>query len=171
VAAGGLRGPHDPTARSTADAPTALRPLGPERLPAAEQQPLFDLSPNASVVARDWRGSMKIIGARTMLVDDLRPTASNRMVMGRVATNAARISLFAQVGAGEWRIDTVMFPGAVSYSEVAGQLGGGFELRLTPTLRVASELQYTMLYRDLHYAAGEVAPRMTSFVVAAAGTF
>jgi hypothetical protein len=171
AAAAGPRVASEPTARSTADAQAAVRPVGPERGPAAEEQSIFDLTPNASVVARDWRGSLKIVGARTMLVDDLRPTASNRMVIGRVATNAARISLFAQVGAGEWRVDTVMFPGAVSYSELAGQLAGGFELHLAPRLRVAGEVQYTMLARDLHYSEGEVAPRMTAYVIAAAGTF
>jgi hypothetical protein len=171
AAAAGPTVASEPTMRSTAGAETAVRPVGPERQPAAEEQSIFDLTPNASVVARDWRGSLKIVGARTMLVDDLRPTASNRMVIGRVATNAARISLFAQVGAGEWRVDTVMFPGAVSYSELAGQLGGGFELHLAPRLRVAGEIQYTMLARDLHYSEGEVAPRMTSYVIAAAGTF
>jgi hypothetical protein len=159
----------DPTTRSTADAPTAERArLG--RAPDAEHEPLFDLSPNASIVARDWRGSMKIVGARTMLVDNLRPTASNRMVMGRIATDA-KVSLFAQVGAGEWRIDTVMFPNTPSYSEIAGQVGGGFEARITPRFRFAGEVQYTILHRDLSYAAGEVAPLITSCVFAIDGRF
>jgi hypothetical protein len=161
----------DPTARSTADAPTGERAIGAEQAPLAEQAPFIDFLPNASLIARDWRGSIKIAGDHTMLVDDLRPSASNRMLIGRIATNEARISLFAQIGVGEWRIDTVMFPNAVSYSEVAGQVGGGFQLRISPRLHIASELQYTMLYRDLHYAEGEVAPRMTSFVIAAAGRF
>lgn len=156
----------DPTAHTQTEA-TAERTS--ENV-AREQAPFVDFSPNASVIARDWRGSMKIIGGRTMLVDDLRPTASNRMVMGRLATDA-RLSLFAQVGVGEWRVDTVMFPSAVSYSEIAGQLGGGFEMRLTPRLRVAGEAQYTMLYRDLHYTTGEIAPRISSFVLALAGSF
>jgi hypothetical protein len=170
AAAAGPTVASDPTAHSTADA-TGARLAGAERAPLVEQQPFIDFLPNASVIVRDWRGSVKIIGDRTMLVDDLRPTASNRMIVGRIATNEARVSLFAQVGVGEWRVDTVMFPNAVSYSEIAGQIGGGFQLRITPRLHVASELQYTMLYRDLHYAEGEVAPRMTSFVIAAAGRF
>lgn len=61
----------DPAPRSTADAPTAM---GPERTALGEQRPFFDVSPHASVIARDWRGSMKIVGDRSMLVDDLRPT-------------------------------------------------------------------------------------------------
>jgi hypothetical protein len=159
----------DPTARSTAESPTAARAVGPERAAVAEQ-PLIGLMPNASLIARDWRGSMKIVGDHTTLIDDLRPTASNRMIIGRLATGG-RLSVFGQVGAGEWRVDTVMFPNAVSYSELAGQVGGGFQLRLTPRLAIAGEVQYTMLYRDLHYAEGEVAPRASSFVVAAAGRF
>lgn len=41
-----------------------------------------------SLVARDWRGSMRLVGTRTLLVDDLRPTASSRMVLGRLATGS-----------------------------------------------------------------------------------
>ncbi len=105
-----------------------------------------------------------------MLVDDLRPTASNRMVVARLATDA-RLSTFVQVGAGEWRIDTAMFPNARSYSEVAGQVGTGFELHLPRGLRIAGEAQYTALYRDLHYTSDEVAPRILAFVVAVDGRF
>jgi hypothetical protein len=122
------------------------------------------------VVARDWRGSTKLVGDRRMLVDDLRPTASHRMVMGRVATDA-RLTLFAQAGAGEWRIDTVMFPSARSYSELAAQVGGGFDWRITPGLRIGGEAQYTMLSRNLSFTTDEVAPRMIAFVLAVDGRF
>ncbi len=133
--------------------------------------PIFDLAPNASLVARDWKGSMKLAGDRTMLVDDLRPTASTRMVVGRLSTSRAWVTTFAQVGVGEWRIDTVMFPNARSYSETAGQIGAGFELRLPARLRVSGEAQYTMLYRDMSFTADEVAPRMAAFVLAVDGKF
>lgn len=137
---------------------------------AAEQPSFMDLVPNASLVARDWRGSMKIAGQRTMLVDELRPTASNRMVVARVATSG-RFTTFGQVGLGEWRIDTAMFPNARAYSEVAGQVGGGFELAVSSRLRVAGEAQYTMLYRNLTYTPDEVAPRIVAFVLAIDGRF
>ena len=133
--------------------------------------PLFDLAPNASLVARDWKGSMKLAGDRTMLVDDLRPTASTRMVVGRLSTSRAWVTTFAQVGVGEWRIDTAMFPNARSYSETAGQIGAGFELRLPARLRVSAEAQYTMLYRDMSFTVDEVAPRMAAFVLAIDGKF
>jgi hypothetical protein len=137
---------------------------------AADRASFMDLVPNASLVARDWRGSMKIAGQRTMLVDELRPTASNRMVVARLATGG-RFTTFGQLGVGEWRIDTAMFPNARAYSEVAGQVGGGFELAVSSRLRIAGEAQYTMLYRDLTYSADEVAPRILAFVVAADGRF
>ena len=59
-----------------------------------------------------------------------------------------------QLGVGEWRIDPAMFPNARSYSEVAGQVSAGFELRLPSGLRVAGEAPYTALYHDLHYSHG-----------------
>jgi hypothetical protein len=113
---------------------------------------------------------MKLAGDRTLLVDDLRPTASNRLVIARLATDA-RLTTFVQLGVGEWRIDPAMFPNARSYSEVAGQVSAGFELRMRAGLRVAGEAQYTALYRDLHYTSDEVAPRIAAFVVAIDGRF
>lgn len=166
AAAAGPTVASDPTAHTTTDA-TAERATAPA---AAAEQPFVDFSPNASLIARDWRGSLRIIGSRSMLVDDLRPTASNRMVMGRLATDA-RLSLFTQVGVGEWRIDPVMFPNAASYSELAGQVGVGFEMRITPRLRLAGEMQYTVLYHDLHYTTAEVAPHQAAAVLALAGAF
>jgi hypothetical protein len=54
---------------------------------------------------------------------------------------------------------------------VAGQIGSGFELRLASRVRIASELTYTALYRDLHYTSDEVAPRIVAFAVAIDGRF
>jgi hypothetical protein len=174
AAAAGPTVASDPTAHgasteSSDGASTAERDVADRA--AANEKPFIDFSsPHVALVARDWRGSMQLLGNRTMLVDDLRPTASNRMVVARLATDA-RLSSFMQVGAGEWRIDTAMFPNARAYSEVAGQIGTGFELRLPSSLRVAGEAQYTVLYRDLHYTTDEVAPRILAFVVAVDGRF
>ena len=134
-------------------------------------QPFLALQPSAALVARDWRGSLQVLGAHSMIIDDVRPTASNRLMMGRLATEGSHLSLFTQLGVGQWRVDTVMFPNAVSDEALAAQAGAGFELRITPKMRLASEIDYTMLYRNLHYSENEVAPRMTSFVVAFAGSF
>jgi hypothetical protein len=133
--------------------------------------PMFDLSPHASLVARDWRGSMKIAGARrTLILDDIRPTASSRMLIGRIS-NDARLTTFVQVGVGEWRIDTVMFPYARSYAELAGQMGIGFDVQLAHDVRLAGEAQYTLLFRDLQYTSDEIAPRILAAVVALQATF
>jgi hypothetical protein len=148
--------------------PTAGRPAS-EAVGAlaVDGESFLRLSPRATVVARDWRGSVRVLGDRT-LVDDVRPTASNRMIVGRIAT-ASALSPYVQVGLGEWRIDRVLFPNAGSYSELAAQVAMGFELRLSSRLRVASEAQYTMLDKDLHYEG--VAPRILAVVLAMGGRF
>lgn len=163
--AGGTTGapPAQTTGAITAERPVGDAPTG------TQPVPLFDLSPTLGLVARDWRGSMKIAG-RTVLLDELRPTASSRMAFVRLAT-AGRLPTFVQIGAGEWRIDTAMFPNARSYAELAGQVGVGFELGLASGLRVAGEGQYTFLFRELRYSADEVAPRMVGVLVAVKGAF
>ncbi|MBX3188303.1 MAG: hypothetical protein KF819_14890 [Labilithrix sp.] len=139
--------------------------------PAAKRAVLEDeIAPRASIVARDWHGSMKLAGARTVILDDVRPTASSRMIIGRIS-NDAQLTIFTQIGVGEWRVDTVMFPAARSYAEVAGQLGAGFELHVAPDVRIAGEGQYTFLFRDAKYGPDEVAPRMASCVLALKATF
>jgi hypothetical protein len=156
------RGGASASASETEAATTA------ERAPAAQEEdkPSFmDLLPNAALVARDWRGSTKLAGQRTMLVDELRPTASSRMLVARVATGG-RFTTFGQLGVGEWRIDTAMFPNARAYSEIAGQVGAGFELALASRLRMAGEVQYTLLSRNATYSPDEVAPRMLAVVLA-----
>lgn len=90
--------------------------------------------------------------------------------MARVATGG-RFTTFAQLGVGEWRIDTAMFPNARAYSEIAGQIGAGFELALSSRLRAAGEAQYTVLSRSARYAPDEVAPRIMAFVLAVDGHF
>lgn len=173
-AAAGPTAASDPSNHGGTDregSATAERELAPPSALGAEQKPLFDLTaPSASIVARDWHGSMRLLGDRTLVLDDLRATASNRMVMGRLATEG-RISIFVQVGVGQWRIDPAMFPTARSYSELAGEIGSGFELRISSRMRIASEVTYTALYRDLHYTSDEVAPRMTTFALAIDGRF
>jgi hypothetical protein len=85
--------------------------------------------------------------------------------VARVATGG-RFATFVQFGVGEWRIDTAMFPSARAYSEIAGQVGAGFELALSSRVRVAGEAQYTALSRGARYAPDEVAPRIASVALA-----
>lgn len=149
-------------ANETESKTTAERPTAQED---ADRPSFMDLLPNAALVARDWRGSTKLAGQRTMLVDELRPTASSRMLVARIATGG-RFTTFGQLGVGEWRIDTAMFPNARAYSEIAGQAGAGFELTLAPGVRVAGEVQYTLLSRNATYSPDEVAPRMVAALLA-----
>lgn len=132
---------------------------------AVEPPPFVDLLPRASLIARDWRGSMKVAG-RTMLLDDLRPSASQRMVLLRVASDA-RLSPYTQVGAGEWRIDPVLLPALPSRQAMAGTIGAGFELRTRAGIQIAAEADYTFFYREGPVAADDIAPRLLTVLFAA----
>ncbi len=164
--------PTEHTAGARESSRTAERePASADATGAEQPKPFFALTaPTASVVARDWHGALRIVGDRTLVLDDLRATASNRMVIARLATDS-RLSTFVQIGLGQWRIDPAMFPTARSYSEVAGQVGSGVELRLSSRVRLAGEMTYTALYHDLHYTSDEVAPRILAFAVAIDGRF
>jgi hypothetical protein len=133
-----------------------------------ERAPQIDLLPRASLVARDWRGSMKVAG-RTVLIDDLRPAASHRMVFLRIAAGAggARLSPYAQLGAGEWRVDPVLFPQMPTRQAYAGSAGAGLELRTNAGLRIAAEADYTFFYREGPIAMGDPGPRLLTVLFAA----
>lgn len=160
----------DPIARGGASEGGATAERDAPAQEDADKTSFMDLVPNATLVVRDWRGSTKLAGQRTMLVDELRPTASTRMLVGRVATGG-RFTAFGQLGVGQWRIDTAMFPNARAYSEIAGQVDAGFELALSSRVRVAGEAQYTVLSHSATYAPDEVAPRILAFVLAIDGRF
>jgi hypothetical protein len=148
-----------PSGRETADANA-----NPTAAPAAPP-PLVDLLPRASLVARDWRGSLKVAG-RTMLIDDLRPAASHRMVFMRIASDA-RLSPYAQAGAGEWRVDPVLFPQMPTRQAYAGSIGAGLELRTSAGLQIAAEGDYTIFYREGPVAAEEHTPHFLTVLFAA----
>jgi hypothetical protein len=131
----------------------------------AEPPPLVDLLPRASIVARDWTGSVKVAG-RTTLLDDLRPAASHRMVLARIASDA-RLSPFAQVGAGEWRVDPVLFPALPTRQAYAASFGAGLDLRTNAGFQVAGEVDYTFFHREGPVAAGDVTPRLVTVLFAA----
>ena len=99
----------------------------------------------------------------------MRPSASNRLLLARVAA-PTRLAPFAQVGAGEWRIDPVMFPAFPRYGAFCGQLGAGVELAVTKRLSVAGEAEYTFLYGASPWADVST-PRVLSAIVAAHATF
>lgn len=101
--------------------------------------------PHLSLVARDWEGSRQILG-ETVLLDELRPGRSSRMVVSRMHIVEGPIVAFAQVGAGEWRVDSTLFPTLPRERVVAGQGGLGFELSLSPQTVFAFEAESTFLH-------------------------
>jgi hypothetical protein len=102
--------------------------------------------PDASLVARDWGGPRIFLGHLSP-TDRIRLSHSSRMLVGRVRLPAGRVIPFAQLGLGQWRLDSDLLPNRreVAY---AAQLGYGFELALSRFAAIAFEADYTALYRD-----------------------
>lgn len=108
----------------------------------------FGVAPRVTLVARDWASSTRLAGDRLSLVDGLRLSASTRMVVGRARLSGARFAPFVQVGLGQWRVDRNYLPFTPNSIEVAGQLGTGFELRLSHRWQIAAETSFTTLVRE-----------------------
>ncbi len=128
------------------------------------------LAPQVGVYVRDWRRSMRLAGASSTVLDDVRPSASVRMVLVRVASGDA-VAPFIQAGVGQWRLDPQHFPALSSETELAGQIGGGVELRLAQ-VTVAAEAHQTAMYRERR--AGETVPDFPALIgwsLAARGSF
>jgi hypothetical protein len=104
-------------------------------------------SPHLSLVARDWSGAQLLVG-HLMLTDQVRLSRSCRMVMSRVRLADGRIAPFAQIGLGQWRVDTDLMPTMHGDSKLAGQVGGGFEVAVSRNAAVALETDYTLPYRE-----------------------
>lgn len=108
----------------------------------------FGVAPRVALVARDWGSAYRLAGDRLSLVDGMRLSESTRMVMSRVRVgdpHITRISPFAQVGVGQWRTDPNLLPLTPRSTELATQLGGGFELRLGRGWQLACETAMTVL--------------------------
>ncbi|HEY8072843.1 MAG TPA: hypothetical protein VIF62_02005 [Labilithrix sp.] len=133
----------------------------------AAAQPLVILAPpRATVLVRDWRGSMRVSGDAT-LTDDLRPSASYRMGVLR-ASSTGRLAGYVQLGAGQWRLDPVLFPGLPCDERLTGQVGGGLQLRVTSHASIGAEALYSVVYREPEDAP---APRFVTLMLAARATF
>ncbi len=149
-----------PTTTDTARGDSALE----RRTPA---QPLVVLAPpRATVLVRDWRGSMRVAGEATV-TDELRPSASYRMGVLR-ASSSGRLSGYVQLGAGQWRLDPVLFPGLPCDERLTGQVGGGVQMRLSRRAGVGAEALYSVVYRQPEDAP---APRFFTLMFAARATF
>jgi hypothetical protein len=130
----------------------------------------FGDSPQMSLVARDW-GATQLIAGRLTVTDQMRLSRSIRMVVSRVRLGDGRITPFAQLGLGQWRIDTDLLPALPRDVELAAQTGGGFELALARRARLAVEIDYTILYRETHEPQMVTAPHMLTTFLAARAVF
>jgi hypothetical protein len=105
------------------------------------------LAPRMSLVARDWGASQLLVGNLT-LTDQLRLTHSSRMVVSRVRLAEGRLVPFAQLGLGEWRVDRSLVPALPLNQQLAAQAGAGFELTVAPSVAIALEADWTLLWND-----------------------
>lgn len=110
----------------------------------------FGVAPSVALVARDWGEAFRLAGDRLSLVDAMRLSSSTRMVMTRVRlsdTHTTRVTPFAQLGLGQWRIDRNLMPRTPLYTEVATQIGGGLEIQVTNKWQIACEAAQTLFLR------------------------
>ena len=103
------------------------------------------VAPRLSLVARDWAESRRLYGD-LVLTDELRTTRSSRMVVGRVRLAEGLVAPFAQLGLGEWRVDTTLLPSLPHERELAAQAGIGFEIALAHDTTIALEADWTLLH-------------------------
>jgi hypothetical protein len=116
----------------------------------------FGVAPKVTLVARDWNQSTRLLGDKMGFIDNVRLAQSTRMVVSRVRLNSARFTPFMQLGVGQWRVDTRYVPNMPQMLEIAGQLGTGFEMRLSKRVQLAAEFSATTLIR---YDVNEVQPQ------------
>ncbi len=67
------------------------------------------------------------------------------MAVTRLRLADGIVSPFAQLGVGEWRVDTALLPSLPHERMLAGQAGLGFELTLAHDTVVAFEADWTLL--------------------------
>jgi hypothetical protein len=108
----------------------------------------FGVAPRVTLVARDWASSTRLAGDRLSFVEQMRLSASTRMVVGRARLSSTRFTPFVQVGLGQWRVDRKYLPLTPNTIEIASQLGTGFELRLSQRWQLATETTVTTLIRE-----------------------
>jgi hypothetical protein len=139
------------------------------REPERSEQLAFRMTPQMSLVARDWDESQSLFG-RLEPTDQLRLSHSLRMVVARVSVGGGAISPFAQTAFGQWRVDTTVVR-MRNDIELAGQVGGGVELHVAPNAAIAWEGDLTMLYRQSHEADAVPVTRLWATLLAAKGRF
>ncbi|MCL2724201.1 MAG: hypothetical protein FWD69_07150 [Polyangiaceae bacterium] len=131
----------------------------------------FGVAPRVSFVARDWGTAYRIAGDRLSLVDAMRLTASTRMVLTRVRLNNARVTPFVQIGVGQWRTDSNILPQMPHSTQIAAQIGSGFEAQITSYWQIACETGGTIFIRDERDAQDLPATKLWSAMIASRITF
>lgn len=148
---------------------TDRAPISADPNPTSLGNAWFGVSPRFTFVARDWGGAVRLAGERPIVLDGFRCSQSTRMIMTRVRFGDFRISRvtpFLQLGVGQWRVDRNIIPNFPKTTEMAGQVGGGFELQITKKWNMAAEASLTGLYRDSDEASGIPHTRLWSYTVA-----
>jgi hypothetical protein len=107
------------------------------------------VSPELSVVARDWSGAQPLVG-RLAMTDRLRLSRSSRVIISRLRLAYGPVVPFAQAGFGQWRVDTDLMPVMPRDVEPAGVFGAGIEFCADSTTAMGLETDYTILYREQH---------------------
>ncbi len=132
--------------------------------------PWFGVAPKVSLVARDWGGAKSLLGGDIALTDALRTSHSFRMALARIRFGTGRFVPFAQLGLGEYRIDTDIIPNHVADTELAAQVGGGFEVHMLRERRYgldfAAETNFTQIVRDVREPGNLPTSRMCNSLLA-----
>lgn len=147
----------DRMARGGAERPTATnaprlsghdRPAVDEPSPQNLGNAWFGIAPRVTLVARDWASSTRLAGERVGFVEQVRLSASTRMVVGRIRFAGPRFTPFLQAGIGQWRTDRNYLPLLPHTMEIASQVGTGFEMRVSKRVQLAAEASVTSLLLD-----------------------
>ncbi len=103
-----------------------------------------------SFIARDWAEALSLTSGGLSLTDQLRALRSTRLMIMRARFGEGKLVPYVQLGAGQWRVDTNAAPLLPNETELASQIGGGFDVKVLGQARLATEATYTMLYRQSH---------------------
>jgi hypothetical protein len=125
----------------------------------------FGVAPTVTLVARDW-GHSHLVSGRLPATEAMRLSRSSRMVVSRFRLAGGRITPFAQLGLGEWRIDRDLLPEAPRNIELAAQVGGGFEVQLVRGWELVLESNATIIYREQREPQNIPTPRLFGSMLA-----
>lgn len=123
------------------------RGLSVERDESPPQPRLPELAPRLTFFARDW-GRSHLLKGRLPASELFRLSRSSRMLLGRVTFFSGSITPYAQLGLGQWRVDTSVVAVSPHNTELAMQIGGGLDVRAFDVCDIVVEASTTFFYRD-----------------------